>query len=62
MMNEVFIDCLDYYQARANAQPCSFLETGIFRNIIKQGKAKLIPMFQYVYSGYAPLRMDGWVK
>jgi len=62
MMNEVFIDCLDYYQARANAQPCSFLETGIFRNIIKQGKAKLIPMFQYVYSGYAPLRMDGWGK
>lgn len=62
MMNEVFIDCLDYYQARANAQPCSFLETGIFRNIIKQGKARLIPMFHYVYSGYAPLRMDGWGK
>jgi hypothetical protein len=62
MMNEVFLDCLDYYQARANAQPCSFLETGIFRNIIKQGKAQIIPMFQYVYSGYAPLRMDGWGK
>jgi len=62
MMNEVFLDCLDYYQARANAQPCSFLETGIFRSIIKQGKAQIIPMFQYVYSGYAPLRMDGWGK
>ncbi len=62
MMNEVFLDCLDYYQARANAQPCSFLETGIFRNIIRLGKAQVIPMFQYVYSGYAPLRIDGWGK
>ncbi|HBY71973.1 MAG TPA: hypothetical protein DEG06_07005 [Lachnospiraceae bacterium] len=62
MMNEVFLDCLDFYQARANAQPCSFLETGIFRDLIKQGKAQVIPMFQYVYSGYAPLRMDGWGK
>jgi len=62
MMNEVFIDCLDFYQARAYAQPCSYLETGIFRDLIKQGKAKVIPMFQYVYSGYAPLRMDGWGK
>jgi hypothetical protein len=62
MMNEVFLDCLDFYQARANAQPCSFLETWIFRDLMKQGIAELIPMFQYVYSGYAPLRMDGWGK
>ncbi|HHX12696.1 MAG TPA: hypothetical protein GX731_07725, partial [Clostridiales bacterium] len=62
MMNEVFIDCLDFYQARANAQPCSYLETGIFRDLIKQGKVQVIPMFHYVYSGYAPLRMDGWGK
>ncbi len=62
MINEVFLDCLDFYQARANAQPCSSLETWIFRDLIKQGTAQLIPMFQYVYSGYAPLRMDGWGK
>ena len=62
MMNEVFLDCLDFYQARANAQPCSALETGIFRDLIKKGIAQVIPVFQYVYSGYAPLRMDGWGK
>jgi hypothetical protein len=62
MMNEVFLDCLDFYQARANAQPNSALETGIFRDMVKEGKALVIPMFQYVYSGYSPLRMDGWGK
>jgi hypothetical protein len=62
MMNEVFLDCLDFYQARANAQPCSALETGMFRDMVKQGIAQIIPMFQYVYSGYSPLRMDGWGK
>jgi hypothetical protein len=62
MINEVFLDCLDYYQARSNAQPNSALETGIFRSLMRNGKAQVIPMFQYVYSGYAPLRMDGWGK
>ncbi|MDR1531281.1 MAG: DUF6259 domain-containing protein [Clostridiales bacterium] len=62
MMNEVFIDVLDFYQARANAQPCSSLETWPYRQLIRRGRARIIPMFQYVYSGFAPLRLDGWGK
>jgi len=62
MINETFIDVLDYYQARANAQPCSALETWPYRKLLLQNKAFVIPMFQYVYSEYAPLRLDGWGK
>jgi hypothetical protein len=62
MMNEIFLDVLDFYQARANAQPCSSLETWPFRKLIRQGAARTIPMLQYVYAGYAPPRLDGWGK
>lgn len=62
MINETLIDVLDYYQARANAQPCSALETWPYRKLVLENRAVLIPMFQYVYSEYAPLRLDGWGK
>lgn len=62
MMCEVFIDSLDYYQARAWARPCSELETWPFTDLIEKGEARLIPMFDYVYHEYAPVRMDGWGK
>ncbi|HHY83346.1 MAG TPA: hypothetical protein GX505_11835 [Clostridiales bacterium] len=62
MMNEVFIDVLDYYQARAWAQPCSALETWPFSSLMKTGMAQMIPMFTYVYHEYAPVRLDGWGK
>lgn len=62
MINETLIDVLDYYQARAWAQPSSALETWPFRNLMKSGKAQMIPMFTYVYHEYAPVRLDGWGK
>ncbi len=62
MINESLIDVLDFYQARANAQPCSALELWPYRALLRLNRAWLIPMFQYVYSGYAPVRMDGWGK
>ena len=62
MMNEVFIDVLDYYQARAWAQPCSALETWPFSRLMKSGMAEMSPMFTYVYHEYAPVRLDGWGK
>ena len=62
MMNEVFIDVLDYYQARAWAQPATALETWPFRNLMKSGEARMIPMFSYVYHEYGPVRLDGWGK
>lgn len=62
MINEVFLKELDYYQARAWAQPCSALETWPFRSLMKNGKAEMIPMFTYVYNEYGIVRMDGWGK
>jgi hypothetical protein len=62
MINDTLIDEVDYYQARANAQPNSALETWPFRSLIRQGKARLVPLFKYVYSQYTPLRCDGWGK
>lgn len=62
MINETLIDVLDFYQARSNAQPCSALELWPYHTLLRLNRAWVIPMFQYVYSGYTPLRMDGWGK
>lgn len=62
MINEVFLQELDYYQARAWAQPCSALETWPFRSLMKNGQAEMIPMFTYVYNEYGIVRLDGWGK
>lgn len=62
MMNEVFLDVLDYYQARAGGQPAAPLEGWNIKGLLKTGDAELIPMFTYVYHEYGPVRLDGWGK
>lgn len=62
MMNEVFLDTIDYYQARAWGQPASALEGWPFMKLIQQNKARFIPMFSYVYHEYGAVRVDGWGK
>jgi hypothetical protein len=62
MINELFLDVLDYYQARAGAQPAAPLEGWNIKELLKTGAAELIPMFTYVYHEYGALRLDGWGK
>lgn len=62
MMNELYLDVLDYYQARAGGQPAAPLEGWPLRDLLKSGEAELIPMFAYVYHEYGALRLDGWGK
>ena len=45
MMCETFLPELDYYQARAGAQPSSAFEMGNFKALLKTGRAEVIPMF-----------------
>lgn len=62
MMCEVFLPQLDYYQARAWAQPSAAFETWPFHSLMKSGQAEMIPLFTYVYHEYGPQRLDGWGK
>lgn len=62
MMNEIFLDVLDYYQARAGGQPASMLEGWNIKHLLISGEAELIPMFAYVYHEYGAVRLDGWGK
>jgi hypothetical protein len=62
IMNEVYLPQLDFYQARAWAQPCSTLETYPFREQMRSGLASMIPLFDYVYHEMGVVRMDGWGK
>jgi len=62
MINEVFLDILDYYQARAGGQPAAPLEGWNLRDLFKSGDAELIPLFTYVYHEYGAVRLDGWGK
>ena len=62
MINETLLGELDYYQARAWAQPSSTLETWPFREQMRKGTAKMIPLFSYVYNELGTVRLDGWGK
>jgi hypothetical protein len=62
MINEVFLQEVDYYQARAEASPLSSFEGDFFRPWLVAGTAEKVPLFTYVYHEYAPVRMDGWSK
>jgi len=62
MINEYHLNQLDYYQARAWAQPASTLEFWPFREWLKSGRAEIIPLFSYVYHEYGAVRLDGWGK
>lgn len=60
MVNEVFIQEMDFYQARAEASPASSFEAYSFWNWIKTGDCEKVPLFAYVYHEYGPIRLDGW--
>jgi hypothetical protein len=62
LVNEVFIDRLDFYQARAEASPVTSFEADKFRDWIKDGRVEKVPLFTYVYHEFGPVRMDGWAK
>ena len=61
-ISEVFLDKIDFYQARSWAQPCSTLETWPIRTQILSGQAEIIPLFDYIYHEFGVVRMDGWGK
>ena len=62
MMCEVFLPQIDYYQARAWAQPSAAFETWPFHSLMKSAQAEMVPLFTYVYHEYGPQRLDGWGK
>ena len=62
MINEVHLQFLDYYQARAGAEPNTEFEGFMYREHFKTGDISLIPLFTYIYHEYIPVRMDGWAK
>lgn len=61
-ISEELLPCLDFYQARAWAQPASTLETWPIRPQMWSGQTRMIPLFDYVYHDVGPVRMDGWGK
>ncbi|MEW5807600.1 MAG: DUF6259 domain-containing protein [Acidobacteriota bacterium] len=62
MISELFISQVDFYQARAGAGPMSMLEGDEFRDAEKSGWAEKIPIFDYIYHEYGPVRLDGNAK
>lgn len=62
MMNERLLNIIDFYQARAGGRPSAPLEGWIIAKLINENKAKLIPLFTYVYHEYGGIRIDGWGK
>ncbi len=62
MMNEIHLSEIEFYQARANANPASTLELWPFRDLVNANHARIIPLFSFVYHEYGAIRIDGWGK
>jgi hypothetical protein len=58
--DERLLDTLDFYQARAWAGPVAAWEYGGECEIV--GGCQVIPLMEYIYHEYGPLRLDGWGK
>jgi hypothetical protein len=61
LISEPFIPYVDLYQARANGGLLSFLEHDRIKSLITRGAAAKVPLFDYVYHEYGPVRMDGFM-
>ncbi len=62
LMSELWLDRFDFYQARAAAGPLAMLEGDTFRAGVKAGWAQKIPLLDFVYHDYGPVRLDGNLK
>lgn len=61
MITEQLLPYVDYYQARANAGLLGWMEHDRIRELIENGSADKIPLFDYVYHQYGALRIDGYL-
>ncbi|MCU0224636.1 MAG: DUF6259 domain-containing protein [Acidobacteria bacterium] len=62
LISELYLDRFDFYQARAQAGPLTMLEGDRLREAVKAGWAEKIPLFDFVYHDYGPVRLDGNLK
>ena len=61
MITERSLKYIDFYQARANGGPLAWMETDEIQELVDNGTARIIPMFDYVYHEFGGLRMDGYL-
>lgn len=58
---EQMLPYLDFFQARANASLLGWMEHDRLRTAIKDGCAKKVDLFDYVYRAYGAMRLDGFL-
>lgn len=59
---EAVLPEVQFYQARAWGEPAASFEGERHVPLILSGRADVIPLFDYVYHEWGPVRMDGWLK
>ena len=59
---EQMLPYIDFYQARANAELAGWMESDRIRILMTEGKCHKVSLFDYVYSGYGPMRIDGFLS
>ena len=60
MVSEASLGITEFYQARGICEWMGLWELQRFRELLKSDKARQVPLFEYVYHQYAPIRLDGW--
>lgn len=59
---EQMLPYVDFYQARANAELLGWMENDRLRDLIDQGVCHKVSLFDYVYSAYGAMRLDGFLS
>lgn len=61
LISEQYIPYIDFYQTRANAQALSQMEAMRILNLVENGSAEKVHLFEYVYKEYTGVRLDGYM-
>ncbi len=61
MITDKVIQYIDFYQARANAGLLGWMESDQIRDLLENGCAVKIPLFDYAFHEYGAVRCDGYL-
>lgn len=59
---EQMLPYVDFFQARANASLVGWMESNRIRSLVMNGSCRNVNMFDYVYSEYGVVRLDGYLN
>lgn len=62
VISEAVLPTVAFYQARAWGQPAASFEGEGLVPLLLERRMEFVPLFDFIYHEWGPVRMDGWLK